>query len=689
MNEQPPSTSWQQPVSNDSMFAITEPDFTRFLENLDDYSLDFSDLGGQNGQNEQNDLHHCGASTTDVTMENDNDTDGLKQMSDYSQGFVDMRHSTMHATGSALSSMESLAEMNLHSQAQTYAFSQQQQQQQRQQQMQGHGPYQSHHVVPPTPNSIEMQGAGAGYSQQVPDPQARGYYDHRYCISKEDQMVFTPLVSPAVTPIETRFNMVDFGLNGDYFSPITSPAIVPQSQAVPNSIYTTARSGDPIVVTSPVTRDPGNPAISTPTTPAPARRARRKPSNASTRNSARKVQQSPAMKAQSRRKQPSSTVIPPQEVAGVIEQAQSGKGSQTPLAQAYVTAPADFLMSSSEQSSVSPEALPETLMPPPAMPRSNSIGISPRLAAQQSQNPAIETPVPATPASLMKLKKRPAENGDGPQTTSKVSVPNDDPLEQPLDDIMLPEAATSNTATPSSVAPSPQIRGLVSPNIRPSNSSKQPDSKPLGRGPKKRGSVNSIHVSPALRPKISPNIQPLMPEGSSTLSTETSALLLASNSNYERLIAGQHLPGVSYPESLATNLTSKRTSHKIAEQGRRNRINNALKEMESLLTSPTTERGKDGSNSSSSSGSGDSMGVGITASQQNNSKASTVEKAIDYIRKLQQELKEKDEELQKMKGKLEVIGTKLEGSDSSSNEENKRKVVNSGGDVDGVQSDEK
>ena len=30
-------------------------------------------------------------------------------------------------------------------------------------------------------------------------------------------------------------------------------------------------------------------------------------------------------------------------------------------------------------------------------------------------------------------------------------------------------------------------------------------------------------------------------------------------------------------------LTSKRTSHKIAEQGRRNRINEAIKEMQTLL----------------------------------------------------------------------------------------------------------
>ena len=69
----------------------------------------------------------------------------------------------------------------------------------------------------------------------------------------------------------------------------------------------------------------------------------------------------------------------------------------------------------------------------------------------------------------------------------------------------------------------------------------------------------------------------------SHISAETNALYLASKSNYQNIIDGTHLPGVSYPEALAENLSSKRTSHKIAEQGRRNRINLALKEIEGLL----------------------------------------------------------------------------------------------------------
>lgn len=126
-----------------------------------------------------------------------------------------------------------------------------------------------------------------------------------------------------------------------------------------------------------------------------------------------------------------------------------------------------------------------------------------------------------------------------------------------------------------------------------------------------------------------------------TLSAETSALLLASKSNYQNILEGNHLPGISYPEALSTNLTSKRTSHKIAEQGRRNRINQALQEIASLLP---VSAGRDGAGSGGEGGQG---------GQPSNSKASTVEMAIEYIKTLQRDLSE-------TKGRLEAAEKKLE-----------------------------
>ena len=144
-----------------------------------------------------------------------------------------------------------------------------------------------------------------------------------------------------------------------------------------------------------------------------------------------------------------------------------------------------------------------------------------------------------------------------------------------------------------------------------------------------------------------------------TINAETSALLLASKSNYQNILEGTNLPGVSYPEALSTNLTSKRTSHKIAEQGRRNRINNALQEIASLLPPPTPPMPGASSASSTEGNAALTNLMSGTAAQQSNSKASTVEMAIEYIRSLQNELKE-------VKGKLEVAEKKSETGSATS-----------------------
>ena len=121
------------------------------------------------------------------------------------------------------------------------------------------------------------------------------------------------------------------------------------------------------------------------------------------------------------------------------------------------------------------------------------------------------------------------------------------------------------------------------------------------------------------------------------MDSQTQALLLASRSNYENILSGSHLPGVSYPADLGANLTSKRTSHKLAEQGRRNRINDALKEMQTLLppkfASKVREAEAGGSGSSNQGSSKTNIAI-----QSGNSKAATVENAIEYIKVLQQEM---------------------------------------------------
>lgn len=213
-----------------------------------------------------------------------------------------------------------------------------------------------------------------------------------------------------------------------------------------------------------------------------------------------------------------------------------------------------------------------------------------------------------------------------------------------------------------------------------------------GRGNKKRGSISangsgSNLASPAIRPKISPSIKPLLPEGSKSLlpasaarssllngltaalHSPTHALLLASKSSYQNLLEGNHQPGVSYPDSLSTGLTSKRTSHKVAEQGRRNRINEALKEMQALVPKEYLF-GKNKNSSIDDDSPEGGGGVELLddkdgkedSAKSHSSKAATVESANVYIRKMQQKEAERDEEYERMRRRLEQAEKILAGS---------------------------
>jgi hypothetical protein len=134
-------------------------------------------------------------------------------------------------------------------------------------------------------------------------------------------------------------------------------------------------------------------------------------------------------------------------------------------------------------------------------------------------------------------------------------------------------------------------------------------------------------------------------------------LFYGSKSNYQHILDGTLLPGVSYPETLAENLSSKRTNHKLAEQGRRNRINTALKEIESLLPPGFAQErlSKEKSEKTGSQTSGNEKNGDKEKDKSSTtaiSKASTVEMAIDYIKALQEELADTKAQLKAAEAQL-------------------------------------
>jgi flagellin-like hook-associated protein FlgL len=93
---------------------------------------------------------------------------------------------------------------------------------------------------------------------------------------------------------------------------------------------------------------------------------------------------------------------------------------------------------------------------------------------------------------------------------------------------------------------------------------------------------------------------------------------LAQKSNYQNILEGNHSSlGLNYPKELSSGIESRRTSHKVAEQARRSRINNAIDQLGTMLP-------------------GENDGI---------SKAITVEKAIEYIKTLEDQLEKVKAEL--------------------------------------------
>ncbi|KAF6803203.1 Phosphorus acquisition-controlling protein [Colletotrichum sojae] len=556
--------------------------------------------------------------------------------------------------------------------AQIQYLQQQRMQQQHRQIQEQHVAYYTNqsHAVPPTPQSLEMPPAS---NQFYSDQRQTPMFDSRYQRMKEQQdMAFTPLVSPAVTPLDPHFQMEagGFTIPGAYFSPLTSPALHAQSDQGllydrRSSLSTHNSPAEMEVETAAPNAQPMAVDLS--------KKARK--TNASRAKAKSSVRQSPISKPQRKKAGPT-----PKMVSQVISEMQEAQ--EDSLDQMLPTTALPIPMSSeeSENASVSPENLSD--MPPPPLPQPKQSSKSPFIQPQPQPQPQPHTaipahvqgkPSPATPASLMKL---PSSSAHG----SASSNPQDLGASDHIESFKLPESVNFSsrpqppridTATPtqspsdpgsaraSSFQPLPSpifakptaaASASASPNLAPGSSGPSARRTPqlLARGSKgKRGSVSSVHVSPALRPRISPSIKPLLPGTPGGLSAEdTASRLLASKSNYQNILEGNTVPGVTYPSELSTNLTSKRTSHKIAEQGRRNRINSALQEIATLLPQPPKD--------SKNSGESDSADKKDKSGNAPNSKASTVELAIEYIKQLRQEVAEANKRAEEAEKKLEL-----------------------------------
>lgn len=333
-----------------------------------------------------------------------------------------------------------------------------------------------------------------------------------------------------MTPLESQFRLPEYTIPGEYFTPLTSPALEAQNHSSSNYPFqTTQPHQNAGYVTSPL--DPnGLTMTSAPPSPAVFKKQRqgRRPSTA-TRAGGRAAKASPSIQAKNWKKQSRSSQLMSEDLVNNNSNANVQELGSNRFANNGLSS-LRYSSNESSQDSVSPEPISEPLMPPPALPH-KSPAILPHVSDPSSS-------APATPATLMRITNRP-QHSQSPsgQFSGQASLVTSESQDEPMEDMVLPEAAADirprpsriNTAivtkepsnnksasnTPLMGPLSRQPSGSLTPGPRsatmPSPSGpvpKKSDSK--ASTTRKRQSISSSHASPALRPRISPSIQPLV-----------------------------------------------------------------------------------------------------------------------------------------------------------------------------------
>ena len=397
-----------------------------------------------------------------------------------------------------------------------------------------------------------------------------------------DEMLFTPLISPAVTPLEafqiTGNEPFLQSIDPNFFTPLSSPAL--------EADYTLGESGAALYARQQVTNSPkGQHKVKRPVGRAGGA-------------------------ASGGRKRSSIAFNEHLDVAGTSDSLPTAQMSTSPESSAGGVAVATQLATTQDGGA--------------------SDDISPNSSSTNTDvSPSSMPPPPAPTHRIMKS----ALNNDGTADYDMsdyqrasfdfVQFQNLSPLGQ--------QATTANNMVPATPMSLMNLRARSDhqdsiTNITQhhhhhhSNSSISSSSLPKTTGAERRKTPSrassrrsSAQASPIIKPQPSPNLKPLLPGG---LSPQIIAQL-TNKSNYQNILEGAHDQlGLSYPKNLSNEIESRRTSHKFAEQARRSRINNAIAQLGELLPED----------------------------KQRNSKANTVELAIDYIRELQGELAKEREE---------------------------------------------
>ncbi|KAK9766772.1 hypothetical protein K7432_003910 [Basidiobolus ranarum] len=399
--------------------------------------------------------------------------------------------------------------------------------------------------VMPSPHFASTQ---RNHQQQLPTPSSSGqlmgsndcafmspfaFFDHTGAVVDEgldeDEMLFTPLVSPAMTPSHPYSNSLSASLVSEVFSPLTSPALGPNQAKFPRSFNS----------------------------------------------------------------------IPNLSLGGS-------------LMQSMIQAPpsrSKSLLSANEDVRVSEKLIPSKT--------SSKVKTTVSRAVSQRKRPYPERRFSATPSSLSTSTTL----HSGSIETEKS---NDESVVSPITPASLMKLGGNKITRKASFAmskASPVLHPFTSPSLCPSLMMS-----PTICATPTSPALSSTFKSPSLKPMISPNLKPLLPGGG----TNDVAMKLATKSNYQNILEGNTTSlGLKYNTDIHSGIELRRTSHKAAEQKRRDSLKQCFENLRSVI--PEIE-------------------------EKAPSKAYLLKKSYDHILTLESQVQERDKYIDMLREQLQSNG---------------------------------
>jgi hypothetical protein len=265
---------------------------------------------------------------------------------------------------------------------------------------------------------------------------------------------------------------------------------------------------------------------------------------------------------------------------------------------------------------------------------------SPQLKASSQQH------LPATPASLMNISTHqhtlPPSNSSSRNTTIHQNTTNNDNNENPSNNTINNYNINNSTNSKNTSVETP---------VHPTAATEEPTRKKNKLSP-------TVTASPrTLKPLISPFLQP-----DSRISLAESETSLASKSNYQNLLEGKARSlGMNFTSNIQSGVENRRSAHKVAEQRRRDTLKQSFdylrEEIIDVIVLDTLVEKPD-----------------LTENQVREEKEKEVklmskvlllQQSYEYIVRLKQENKVKDDKLERMQLEIDELRKMMSKDDVS------------------------